>query len=67
MLPNLELCVGEVAGLGTFLELERMVADDVPGDAVQAELAAFVASLESEVFRTDETYDSLVRAASVSA
>lgn len=66
-LPDLELCVDEVAGLGTFLELERMVSDDVPGEAVQAELAAFVASLEIEATRTDETYDSLVRAASVSA
>ncbi|MFG1954136.1 class IV adenylate cyclase [Micromonospora sp. NPDC048830] len=66
-LPDLELCVDEVAGLGTFLELERMVADDVPGEAVQAELAAFVASLEIEATRTDETYDSLVRAASASA
>ncbi|WP_322778101.1 class IV adenylate cyclase [Frankia sp. Cas4] len=66
-LPDLELCVDEVAGLGTFLELERMVSGDVPGEAVQAELAAFVASLEIEGTRTDETYDSLVRAASASA
>lgn len=66
-LPDLELCVDEVAGLGTFLELERMVADDVPGEAVQAELAAFVVALEIEAIRTDETYDSLVRAASASA
>lgn len=66
-LPDLELCVDEVAGLGTFLELERMVSDDVPGEAVQAELAAFVASLEIEATRTDETYDSLVRAAAASA
>ncbi|WP_131786577.1 class IV adenylate cyclase [Protofrankia symbiont of Coriaria ruscifolia] len=62
-LPDLELCVDEVAGLGTFLELERMVSDDAPGEAVQAELAAFVASLEIDATRTDETYDSLVRAA----
>ena len=44
-----------------------MVSDDVSGETVQAELAAFVASLEIEATRTDETYDSLVRAASVSA
>jgi len=66
-LPDLELCVDEVAGLGTFLELERMVSDDVPGEAVQAELAAFVASLAVEATRTEETYDSLVRAAVASA
>jgi adenylate cyclase, class 2 len=66
-LPGLSLCVDEVAGLGTFLELERMVPDDVPGEAVQAELAAFVASLDIEAERTDETYDSLVRAAAASA
>lgn len=66
-LPGLSLCVDEVDGLGTFLELERIVADDVPGEAVQAELAAFVASLGIEAQRTGETYDSLVRAARVSA
>jgi hypothetical protein len=36
-------------------------------EAVQAELAAFVASLGVETERTAETYDSLVRAALVSA
>jgi len=43
------------------------VSDDVPGEAVQAELAAFVASLDIDAERTDETYDSLVRAALTSA
>jgi len=66
-LPSLSLCVDEVAGLGTFLELERMVPDDAPGEPVQAELAAFVASLGIEAERTAETYDSLVRAALASA
>jgi adenylate cyclase, class 2 len=65
-LPDLSLCVDEVDSLGTFLELERMVPDDLPGEAVQAELAAFVASLGIEAERTEETYDSLVRAALVS-
>jgi adenylate cyclase class 2 len=66
-LPDLSLCVDEVDGLGSFLELERMVHEDVPGEAVQAELAAFVASLGVKAERTEETYDSLVRAALASA
>ncbi|MFV2022794.1 class IV adenylate cyclase [Micromonospora sp. LOL_023] len=66
-LPDGVLCVDDVAGLGTFLELERIVGDDVPGAAVQAELAAFVAALGIEAMRTDQTYDSLVRAALASA
>ena len=57
----------EVAGLGTFLEMERIVPDNASGEAVQAELAAFVASLGIEAERTEETYDSLVRAALASA
>lgn len=60
---DLVLCVDEVETLGTFLELERIVPDDVPGEAVQAELAGFVASLGVQAERTRETYDSLVRAA----
>lgn len=62
-LPDGELCVDEVAGLGTFLEVERIVPEGVPGVAVQAELAAFVASLGLAAIRTEETYDSLVRGA----
>ena len=62
-LDGLLLCVDEVEGLGTFLELERMVPDGVSGEAVQAEMAAFVVSLDVEAERTGETYDSLVRAA----
>jgi adenylate cyclase class 2 len=66
-LDGLVLCVDEVEGLGTFLELERMVPDGTSGDAVQAEMAAFVVSLDVEAERTRETYDSLVRAALASA
>lgn len=66
-LPDLSLCVDEVTGLGTFLELERIVADDVRGEAVQAELAAFVTSLGIEAKRTHETYDSLVHTELASA
>jgi len=60
---DLSLCVDEVAGIGTFLELERMVPAHVPGEAVQEELAGFVADLGIDAERTGETYDSLVRAA----
>ncbi|OHV34418.1 MULTISPECIES: class IV adenylate cyclase [Pseudofrankia] len=57
------LCLDEVEGVGTFLELERMVPDDEPAVTIQDELTAFVASLGIEAVRTTETYDSLVRAA----
>ncbi|WP_462203530.1 class IV adenylate cyclase [Frankia sp. CcWB3] len=60
---EVSLCLDELEGVGTFLELERMVPDDAPAAAVQEELAAFVASLGVEAVRTVETYDSLVRAA----
>lgn len=59
---DMTVCVDEVDGLGTFLELERIVPDDACGEAVQAELAQFVASLDVEAERTTETYDSLVHA-----
>jgi adenylate cyclase class 2 len=61
-LGDLVLCVDELEGLGVFLEVERMVADDVPGEAVQDELSRFVASLGIETERIGQTYDSLVRA-----
>ncbi|WP_462188161.1 class IV adenylate cyclase [Frankia sp. CcWB2] len=60
---EVSLCLDELEGVGTFLELERMVPDDAPAAAVQEELAAFVASLGVEAVRTVETYDSLVWAA----
>jgi len=60
---GLSLCVDEVAGIGTFLELERMVPAHVPGEVVQEELAGFVAGLGVAAERTCDTYDSLVWAA----
>jgi adenylate cyclase, class 2 len=57
------LCVDDVEGLGGFLELERLAADDADALGVQAELAAFVDSLGIAAARADETYDSLVHAA----
>lgn len=64
---DMAVCVDEVDGLGTFLELERIVPDHVCGEAVQAELAAFVTSLDVDAERTTQTYDSLVHAARYSA
>jgi len=61
-LENCSLCVDDLEGVGGFLELERLVPDDVAAGAVQAELAAFVASLGITAARTDATYDSLVNA-----
>ena len=65
-LERCSLCVDEVEGIGGFLELERMVPDDTPAELIQAELAAFVAAFGVTAVRTDETYDSLVRAAQAS-
>lgn len=61
------VCVDEVTGLGTFLELERMVPAHLSGETVQAELADLVASLGIEAERTQETYDSLLHATLTSA
>jgi adenylate cyclase class 2 len=61
------LCVDELDGLGVFLEVERMVPDDVPGEAVQADLSRFVASLGIDAEQTGQTYDVLVRGLLTSA
>jgi adenylate cyclase, class 2 len=60
-LGDMALCVDELDGLGTFLEVERMVPDGVPGEAVQAELSRFVASLGIDAEQVSQTYDVLVR------
>ena len=60
-LGDLILCVDELDGLGVFLEVDRMVPDDVPGEAVQADLSRFVASLGIDAEQTGQTYDVLVR------
>lgn len=57
------LCVDDVEDVGSFLEIERLTADDVNAPVVQTELAAFVESLGIAATRTDETYDSLIQAA----
>jgi adenylate cyclase class 2 len=64
---DLVLCMDELDGVGVFVEVERLVPDEVQGEAVQAELARFVTSLDIEAERSAQTYDSLVRAALASA
>jgi adenylate cyclase, class 2 len=64
---DLVVCVDELDGLGVFLEVERMVPDCVPGEAVQAELSRFVGSLGIEADQTGQTYDVLVRGLLASA
>lgn len=66
VVDGVSLCVDDVEGLGAFLELERMAADGCSGEAVQGDLAAFVDDLGIDATRTDQTYDSLVRAATPS-
>jgi adenylate cyclase, class 2 len=66
-LGDMVLCLDELDGLGVFLEVERMVPDGVPGEAVQAELSRFVASLGVDAEQTSQTYDDLVRALLTSA
>ena len=67
VLPEMSICLDEVDGIGTFLELERMVPAEVSGEQVQAELAGFVDSLGVPTCRTDQPYDALIRAAQQSA
>jgi adenylate cyclase, class 2 len=64
---DLSVCVDELDGLGVFLEVERMVQDGAPGEAVQAELSRFVASLGIDAEQTGQTYDVLVRGRLTSA
>jgi len=62
-LGELSLCLDDVEHIGTFLEIEKVIAPGQSGEAVQAELHAFALSLGVELERTTDTYDSLVRAA----
>lgn len=60
---GLSLCLDEVEHIGSFLEVERLVASDQSGLQVQAELDNFARSLGLTLERTTDTYDSLIRAA----
>lgn len=55
------LCVNELDGLGVFLEVERMVPDSMPGEAVRAELSRSVASPGIDAEQISQTNDVLVR------
>lgn len=60
---ELSLCVDDVAHLGAFLEIEKVVGPGQSGESVQSELHSFASSLGVALERTTETYDSLIRAA----
>jgi adenylate cyclase class 2 len=55
------LCLDDVAGLGLFLEPERLVPPETAGLATQAELAGMATALGVDAERVEETYDSLLR------
>ncbi|WP_412734340.1 class IV adenylate cyclase [Krasilnikovia sp. MM14-A1259] len=57
------LCLDSVEGLGTFVELEKLVGAQESGERVQAHLDRMIRSLGVPVQRTTDTYDSLIRAA----
>ncbi|MEV0325445.1 CYTH domain-containing protein [Micromonospora echinospora] len=58
------LCLDEVDGLGAFFEIETLVGGNRSGAEIQRELDRFARSLDTELVRSTETYDSLLRAAS---
>ncbi|MFD0689252.1 class IV adenylate cyclase [Actinomadura fibrosa] len=64
---DVALCLDDLDGVGTFLELERMVPEHVPAEAVQDGLAAYVDALGIEGERVHETYDTLAHAAALAA
>jgi adenylate cyclase class 2 len=64
---ELVLCLDELEHVGAFLEVEKLIGPGQSGNAVQAELHAFACSLGGGLERTTDTYDSLVRAALVTA
>ena len=64
---EVSLCLDVVQGLGAFVEAETLIAADKSGHAAQADLDRLVQSLGVPVWRTSETYDSLVRAAALAA
>ena len=62
-----ELCVDEVEGVGTFIEIEAMAAAGEDHERLRSELERLVEGLEVDVERCTETYDALVHAAACAA
>lgn len=62
-LGDIVICVDEVDGLGTFIELEKIVSGEVSGELVQKDLADFFSSLGINAVRIYQTYDSMIREA----
>ena len=58
---SMAVCVDVVEGLGTFVEVERVISSAESGEHVQAGLDALVRSLGVSVQRVTDTYDSLLR------
>lgn len=61
------LCVDQVEGVGTFIEVEAMADPDEDHDRLRAELERLVERLELDVERCTDTYDALVHAAAHAA
>lgn len=59
---EVSLCLDDVAGLGVFRELERLIPPEVPGLAAQAELADLAAAVGVDAERVEQTYYTLLRA-----
>lgn len=67
VLGDVAVCVDDVERAGLFLEMEKLVGAAAAALAVQAELDCLARSLGVPMQRVSDTYDSLVRASSVSA
>ncbi len=58
---EIELCLDEVEGLGTFIELEKLMSMNADVEAVQAELFEFLKQFGvTELDRVTQGYDTLV-------
>jgi adenylate cyclase class 2 len=64
-LEALSLCVDRVEQAGLFFEVETIIGPGRSGEDAQRELHLFASSLGVELERVSDTYDSLVRAATL--